>query len=192
VIGDVLSTLIATLTTLSKSHKRPAISAIFILNNMSYLRYHLLSEPETPIDELLSEKSQSELNSAFRTAKAAYFDTNYMSLVSCLSDDKERAKMNPKDKLMKFYETLEEVGERHRFAKVMGEDEDGRDKLEEEATRLVIPMLQRFIQKHRDKEFSKSESDDSSYQGTTLSNSEPKRSTETYDLCPLPACLARF
>lgn len=66
--------------------------------------------------------------------------------------------MGPKEKLAKFYETLEEVGERHRFvARVMGEDEDGRDKLEEEATRLVGPTLQRFISKYRDKEFSKSE-----------------------------------
>jgi len=50
------------------------------------------------------------------------------------------------------------VAERHRMARVLEEDEEGRDTVVEEVVKLVVPSLQRFTQKNREKEFSKSES----------------------------------
>ena len=50
------------------------------------------------------------------------------------------------------------MAERHRMARVLEEDEEGRDTVVEEVVKLVVPSLQRFTQKNREKEFSKSES----------------------------------
>jgi exocyst complex protein 7 len=88
--------------------------------------------------------------------QAAYFDTNFTTLLGCLTDDAKDKRAGIKDKFARFFEALEEVAERHRYARVLADDEEGKDKLQEEVVRLVIPALQRFTQKHRDKEFSKS------------------------------------
>ena len=42
---DVVSALIATLNTVSRSNKRPAFGAIFLLNNVSYLNTYLVDQP---------------------------------------------------------------------------------------------------------------------------------------------------
>lgn len=84
--------------------------------------------------------------------------------MQALSEDREKEKVGSsawkaatKEKFTRFYDLLEEVGERHRVAKVLDEDEEGKKALSEEVVKLVVPSLQRFIQKQRDKEFSKSE-----------------------------------
>jgi len=76
-----------------------------------------------------------------------------------LTDDpKEKAnKSATKEKFTRFFDLLEEVMERHKLAKVMEDDEEGREQMAEDVVKLVIPSLQRFTQRHRDKEFSKSE-----------------------------------
>ncbi|KAG8682327.1 hypothetical protein FRC08_015019, partial [Ceratobasidium sp. 394] len=102
--------------------------------------------------------TQEALNSSFRSSKAAYFDTNFTALLGCLTDDAKDKKAGIKDKFGRFFEALEEVAERHRYARVLAEDLEGKEKLQEEVVRLVIPALQRFTQKHRDKEFSKNPS----------------------------------
>lgn len=61
-----------------------------------------------------------------------------------------------KERFTRFYDLLEEVVERHRLAKVMEDDEEGRETIGDEVVRLVVPALQKFTQKQRDKEFSKS------------------------------------
>jgi exocyst complex protein 7 len=62
-----------------------------------------------------------------------------------------------KEKFTRFYDLLEEVGERHRMAKVLEEDAEERSAVGEEVVKLVVPSLQRFMQKQKEKEFSKSE-----------------------------------
>jgi exocyst complex component 7 len=69
--------------------------------------------------------------------------------------DKHRAAA-AKERFTRFYDLLEEVVERHRLAKVMEDDEEGRETIGEEVVKLVVPALQKFTQKQRDKEFSKS------------------------------------
>ncbi|KDN37796.1 hypothetical protein RSAG8_09951, partial [Rhizoctonia solani AG-8 WAC10335] len=155
---DIISTLISTVNTLSRFLKRPALTSIFVLNNISFIRDRVLSAPRTNVDALLSAPTQDVLNSNYRSSKAAYFDTNFTTLLSCLTDDAKDKKAGIKDKFARFYEALEEIAERHRYARVLAEDDEGRDKLQEEVVRLVIPALQRFTQKHRDKELSKNPS----------------------------------
>ena len=69
--------------------------------------------------------------------------------------DKNRAAA-AKERFTRFYDLLEEVVERHRLSKVMEDDEEGRETIGDEVVRLVVPALQRFTQKQKDKEFSKS------------------------------------
>ncbi|CAE6424142.1 unnamed protein product [Rhizoctonia solani] len=147
-----------TFNTISRFLKRPALTSIFVLNNISYIRDRVLLAPRTNVDALLSAPTQDVLNSNYRSSKAAYFDTNFTALLSCLTDDAKDKKAGIKDKFARFYEALEEIAERHRYARVLADDDEGRDKIQEELVRLVIPALQRFTQKHRDKEFSKNPS----------------------------------
>jgi len=74
-----------------------------------------------------------------------------------LADDpKDKHRAAAKERFTKFYDLLEEVIERHRLVKVMEDDEEGRGTIGDEVVKLVVPALQRFTQKQRDKEFSKS------------------------------------
>ncbi|KAF9460272.1 exocyst complex component, exo70 subunit [Collybia nuda] len=157
-VYDVVTTAINSLNTLSRTSRRPAIASIFLLNNISYLRHHLILDPAHPdLSSLLSQPAQDALNSNFRTAKAAYFDSNFSPLMQALTDDpKEKTnKAATKEKFTRFFDLLEEVKERHKLAKVMEDDAEGRETIGDEVVKLVIPSLQRFTQKHRDKEFSK-------------------------------------
>ena len=73
-----------------------------------------------------------------------------------MDDPKDKNRAAAKERFTRFYDLLEEVVERHRLAKVMEDDEEGRETIGDEVVRLVIPALQRFTQKQKDKEFSKS------------------------------------
>ncbi|KAG8925974.1 hypothetical protein FRC02_009287 [Tulasnella sp. 418] len=161
---DVMVALTTTLNNLSKTHKRPALSSIFLLNNISYLRTKLMLS-ESSVDEFLSTNTQSHLNSQWRTSKAAYFEANFTALISSLADER-KGKSGTKEKFATFFDQLEEVAERHRFARVLAEDEDGREVMAEDVVRLVVPAFQRFLGKHKDKEFSKSKHSITSIQDT--------------------------
>ncbi|KAK7052358.1 Cullin repeat-like-containing domain protein [Favolaschia claudopus] len=158
-IFDVISTAINSLTTISRSQRRPAHGSIFLLNNISYLRHNIVLEPtHEALLDFLSRQSQDALNSNFRTAKAAYFDANFSPLLQTLTDDpagKSGQKSAVKEKFTRFYELLEEVLERHKGARLLEDDPDGRQSIGEDVVKLVVPSLQRFTNKYREKEFSK-------------------------------------
>lgn len=162
---DIVNTTVNSLTTLSRTQRRGAFGSIFLLNNISYFYSRLVLKPTHPgLIKLVTKPTADALTSAFRTAKAGYFDANFSPLMQALSEDREKEKVGSsawkaatKEKFTRFYDLLEEVGERHRMARVLEEEEEGKRALAEEAVKLVVPSLQRFIQKQRDKEFSKSE-----------------------------------
>ncbi|CAL1708427.1 unnamed protein product [Somion occarium] len=152
---DVINTVISSLLTLSRTNKRPSFGSIFLLNNVSYIRTHLLVQPRTDIPSLLSKPVQDSLNSNFRTAKAAYFDSNFSPLMQTLTEDKGQSKSAAKEKFTRFFDLLEEVAERHRLARVLQDDREGRETMCDEVVKLVVPSLQRFTQRNTGKEFSK-------------------------------------
>jgi len=153
---DVVTMIINTLQALSKSNRRPAFGSIFLLNNISYLLTHLLLKPQSPeIPALLSKPAQDILRSNFRTAKAAYFDSNFSPLLQTLADDKDKSKSVTKEKFTRFFDLFDEVAERHQLARVLHDDDEGRETVSDEAVKLVVPSLQRFIQKNMGKDFSK-------------------------------------
>lgn len=137
------------------------MNSIFLLNNISYLRNNIMVDPKhDSLLDLLSKQTIDTLNTNFRTAKAAYFDANFSSLIQTLGEDgsgKSGGKAQAKERFTRFYDLLDETVERHRVARVMDDDRDGREAIQEDVVKLVIPSLQRFTQKWKDKEFSKSE-----------------------------------
>lgn len=156
---DVVTNAINSLNAISRT-RRPAFGSVFLLNNIAYLRHHLLLEPRHPnLPSLLSQPTVDALNSNWRTAKAAYFDTNFSPLMQAITDDpKEKSgKSQAKEKFTRFYDLLEEVVERHRMAKVLEDDKEGRSAIADEIVMLVVPSLKRFTQKQKEKEFSRSE-----------------------------------
>ena len=122
------------------------------------MRTKLLVQPRTDVPSILSQPTQDILNSTFRTAKAGYFDANFSPLLQTLADEKDKGKSAVKEKFNRFFELLDEVTERHQMARVLVDDPDGRATVADEAVKLVVPSLQRFIQRNLGKEFSKSES----------------------------------
>ena len=46
--------------------------------------------------------------------------------------------------------------ETHEVARLLPDDPDGREGVVDEVVKLVVPSLRRFIQKNKEKEFSKS------------------------------------
>ena len=112
--------------------------------------------------EILSRPTQDLLNSNFRTAKAGYFDSNFSPSCRC-SRRRRRNRAGgegaAKEKFMRFFDLLEGTKERHQLARVLEDDAEWRKMLEDEVVELVVPSLQRFTQKMREEEFSKSECD---------------------------------
>lgn len=139
--------------------RRHAFGSIFLLNNISYLKQHLLLQPKySELTDLISQAAQDAINSNYRTAKAGYFDSNFSPLMQAITDDpKDKyAKGVAKEKFTRFFDILDEVIERHKLSKVLEDDPQGKEALGGEVVMLVIPSLQRFTQKQKDKEFSKS------------------------------------
>jgi exocyst complex protein 7 len=167
---DVVTTLLGSLTSLARMQKRPSFGSVFLLNNTSYLCAKLL-QPRSPVLEILTRQTQDAINSNFRTAKAGYFDSNFSPLLQALADDKDKSgggKAAAKEKFTRFFDLLEETRERHQLARVLEDDDDQREMLEDEVVKLVVPSLQRFTQKMREKEFSKSELQVSFFQSSSI------------------------
>ncbi|KAG8830294.1 hypothetical protein FRC17_005092 [Serendipita sp. 399] len=145
-VYDVVTTLLNSLNSLATASKKPAQGSIFHFNNVAFLRTKLLLDPETPIDDLLGKPTQDSLNSNYRTAKATYFDVNFSPLVQALGDGGGRRDV--KEKLTRFFDALDEASDRHRVSKVLMDDEEGKEMLQEEVVRLVVPALKRFCDKN--------------------------------------------
>ncbi|KAG2745312.1 hypothetical protein P692DRAFT_20836714 [Suillus brevipes Sb2] len=112
------NTLIGSLTTLSRTQRWPPFGSVFLLNDVSYLASHLvlrLTNPDTPF--LLSKPTTDFFSSSWHTAKAGYFDATFSPLMQ---------KAATKEKFTRFYELLEEVGERHWMAKGLEGDSEER------------------------------------------------------------------
>ena len=104
---DLVSTVYANLSSISKSQKRPFFGSIY-LNNVAHFRMHILLEPRNKnIMPLLSKPTRDAFNSNFRLAKSEYFNSNFMSLLGVLADEpsggKSGGKAATKEKFTKFF-----------------------------------------------------------------------------------------
>ncbi|THU88895.1 hypothetical protein K435DRAFT_729547 [Dendrothele bispora CBS 962.96] len=156
-IYDFVCAAVSNITTVADTQRRPPFGTVFRLNNIAYLRKHIVLDPQhDALIDYLSKPTQEVLNSNFRTAKSAYFDANFSPLMQALTDDpKEKGKTATKEKFTRFYDLLDEVLERHRMAPVLEDDEESREQIGSDVIKFVIPSLKAFTQKHKEKEFSK-------------------------------------
>jgi hypothetical protein len=167
-------TLLASLESRARALRaRPGFSAIFLLNNVSYIRREVLS---SQIGDLLGEICEDSLNKRMRSTKASYLDI-WSPLVSALLDaglDQSGAagaikagigavkgvgteRRELKDRVVRFHDAFEEVEMLHGVAKLDEGEAELRERLKGEVERMVIPTWTKFIARHRN-DFSKSES----------------------------------
>ncbi|KAH6906048.1 Cullin repeat-like-containing domain protein [Coprinopsis sp. MPI-PUGE-AT-0042] len=173
-LHDVVSTAITSLDQVANSPalRRPAFGSIYLLNNIAYMRSRLLTAPSSrAIPAMFSSSTSKLLDSRYRIARAGYFDMNFTALIQTLSDDRSDSKSGgktaAKEKFTRFFDLLDEVMERHRMARVFDssggiqsqgdeeEEAEERAALGSEVISFVIPTLQRFTQKQKDRDFSK-------------------------------------
>ena len=57
-------------------------------------------------------------------------------------------KKDAKEKITRFFDALDEVCDRHRTSRILPDEPEGREMLEDEVVRLVGPALTRFNQKN--------------------------------------------
>ncbi|KAI0297438.1 Cullin repeat-like-containing domain protein [Russula brevipes] len=122
---DVVKTLLASLSALSRLQRRPAFGST-----------------RAPVLEILSRPTQDVIYSNFRTAKAGYFDSNFSPLVQALAEDKEKpggGKTVAKEKFTRFFDLLDETKERHQLARVLEDEDEEREMLADEVVKLVVP-----------------------------------------------------
>ncbi|KAJ2991883.1 hypothetical protein NUW54_g8074 [Trametes sanguinea] len=91
----------------------------------------------------------------FLSLEACRRASNFSPLLQTLIDEKDKGKSAVKEKFTRFFDLLDEVTERHSIARVLQDDPEGRATVADEAVKLVVPSLQRFIQRNLGKEFSK-------------------------------------
>ena len=151
---------------------RPGVSAIFFLNNISYIRREVLS---SQIGDLLGEGCEDLLNKKMRTSKSTYLEM-WSPLISALLDagtDLSGAvgaikagigavkgggdKRENKDRFLRFQDALEEIELIHSTARLSEGDSELRERLKGEVERMVVPTYSKFLARHRT-DISKSES----------------------------------
>jgi exocyst complex protein 7 len=166
--ADVFSTLSTALDSRSRNLRgRNGTSAIFLLNNLSFLRQSILA---SSIVDVLGEGLEDTLNKRMRSAKASYLDV-WSPLVSALLDagfaEQTGAagaikagigavkgtggteRRETKDRFVRFHEALEEVEALHVHARIDENDLELRERLRSEVERMVVPTYAKFVQKHR-------------------------------------------
>lgn len=171
-LNDVLSTLLTSLETRSRNLRptRPGVPAIYLLNNISYIRREVLS---SAIGDLLGEVSEDTLNKKMRTMKANYLDI-WSPLVSSLLDGGVEhsgavgtlkagigavkggvEKRETKDRFVRFNDAFEEVELVHGVARLDEGEVELRERLKSEVEKMIVPTYSKFLARQRAGEFSK-------------------------------------
>ncbi|KAL8280895.1 hypothetical protein RQP46_006574 [Phenoliferia psychrophenolica] len=173
-LNDVLVTLLNSLDLRSRSlRNRSGFAAIFLLNNLSYIRREVLS---SQIGDLLGEACEDSLNKRMRSTKAGYLEI-WSPLVSALLDagiDQSGVaggikagisslkggdeKRETKDRFVRFHDAFEEVESLHQAAKLDEGEQELRERLKGEVERMIVPTYTKFLARHRNGEFSKNPS----------------------------------
>ncbi|BGP00109.1 Exocyst complex component, exo70 subunit [Rhodotorula toruloides ATCC 204091] len=172
-LNDVFSVLLSSLDSRSRILRgRSGTGAIFLLNNVSFVRHAVLS---TAIIDVLGEAAEDSLNKRMRTTKASYLEI-WSPLVSALLDagfaEQSGAagalkaglgavtggggteRRETKDRFVRFHEALEEVEQLHQQAKLDDGDVELKERLRDEVDRMVAPTYAKFVQRHRKDNYS--------------------------------------
>ncbi|GAA5957033.1 hypothetical protein JCM21900_001761 [Sporobolomyces salmonicolor] len=172
-LTDLVSTLLSSLDARSRSLRGPkGTSAIFLLNNISFLRHSILS---SLVSDLLGESFEDSLNKRMRSVKSSYLEI-WSPLVSALLDaglaeqggatsaikagigavkgTGGTERRETKDRFVRFHEALEEVEALHHAARLEEGEVEMRERLKGEVERMVVPTYAKFVQRHRKDNYS--------------------------------------
>lgn len=165
-LGDLLGALLNALESRSKALKagpatsatapqssmstaRPTIGAIFLLNNVSFLRREVLS---TAVGDVLGDTAEDHLNRMHRQAKSNYLEM-FSGMIGCLMDAGTETgllksglgavgvgpsgeKRDVKVRFVRFNEALADVESVHRIARLDPNEEELRDRLQSEVSKV--------------------------------------------------------
>lgn len=172
-ITDLLSALVTSLDTSSRSSastapassssRKPIVSSIFMLNNLSYMRNNLILSSQSSASDILGTTAQDLLNAAYRDAKAHYLDS-WRDLVGLLADTSSSSggrfgnvvqnvggggdKQTVKDSLANFFTRLDELDAVSRQHTLSRKDPQLRERLQADVKNLVVAAFQSYAAKH--------------------------------------------
>ena len=165
-LGDLLAVLLASLDSRSRALKAKAgstpsnagIGPIFFLNNIAYVRREILS---SSIGDVLGAPAEDDLNKRNRAAKAQYLEL-FSGLIACLMDagmDQGLLKTVvggsasqggiTKDRFQRFNDALVDVESMHRVARLDAGEEEMRERLEGEISKMILPTYSKFAGRNR-------------------------------------------
>ncbi|EGG05149.1 uncharacterized protein MELLADRAFT_88251 [Melampsora larici-populina 98AG31] len=163
-------------TTITSTTAKNGLGAVFMLNNLHYIRREVL---ESAISDILGKSIEDELNKRVRACKVRYMEV-WSPLISALMDaggedskggfglgavksalpgqqaGAERREV--KDRLGRFNDAFEEVVNLHKVAQFDKSDSDVRHRLRDEIERMIVPTYAKFTQRHEGGQFSKNPS----------------------------------
>src|SRR5579863_410468 len=147
ITGGVATALINNLTAFTWARRLPEFDLVFSLNSTTYLHPKLL-KPREPILGILPRPMQDTINSNSAPARWVDFDSKFPGSCKHSPGDKDKSgsggKLEAKEKFTRFFDLLEGAQEMHQLARVLGDNEEQRQSIEEEALKLVVPSSQRF------------------------------------------------
>lgn len=189
-LHDALTTLLTAVDSRSKNMRLPAsaqttitsttakngLGAVFMFNNLNYIRREVL---ESGISDILGKPIEDELNKRVRACKVRYMEV-WSPLISALMDaggedskggfglgavksalpgqqaGAERREV--KDRFGRFNDAFEEVVNLHKVAQFDKSDGEVRERLRDEIERMIVPTYAKFTQRHEGGQFSKNPS----------------------------------
>lgn len=143
--------------TVTSATARSGLGAVFVLNNLHYIRREVL---ESAISDILGKSIEDELNKRVRVCKVRYMEV-WSPLISALMDaggDEGKSgfglgavksalpgqqagaeRRDVKDRFGRFNDAFEEVVNLHQVAQFDKGDADLRERLRDEIERMIVP-----------------------------------------------------
>ncbi|KAH9816215.1 Cullin repeat-like-containing domain protein [Melampsora americana] len=159
-------------TTITSTTAKNGLGAVFVFNNLNYIRREVL---ESAISDILGKSIEDELNKRVRACKVRYMEV-WSPLISALMDaggDDSKGfglgavksalpgqqagaeRRDVKDRFGRFNDAFEEVVNLHKVAQFDKSDSEVRERLRDEIERMIMP---KFTQRHEGGQFSKNPS----------------------------------
>jgi len=156
-ITDLLSALVSSLESRSRSMRKP-VPSIYMLNNLSYMRNNLILSNQSAANDIMGSTAEDLLNAAYRDAKSRYLET-WRELTGLLAESTSSSrfggvvnvggdKQAVKDSLSNFFNKLDELEGLSRQHTLSRQDPNLRDRLYADVRNLVVPAFTNYMAKH--------------------------------------------
>ncbi|RIB02778.1 Cullin repeat-like-containing domain protein [Gigaspora rosea] len=172
-VADVLECLAQSLDSKARTYKKPALTSIFLLNNY----YYILKSIRTQFMSVLDPEVESKFDKMVKKWNDAYQDT-WKSCFSNLMDYTwvrggalkttlgSNERQTVKEKFKNFNTEFDELYKAHKGYAMP--DPELRNQVIRDIRGVLIPMYNRFLEKHQQSEFSKNPTKYIRYDSATL------------------------